>query len=116
MQTHSDLGDSLLGPLAFVPDVRAIVRHHHERWDGHGYPDGIDGPDIPLGARIFAVADALDAMTSNRPYRAAQSWRTAHKEILAQSGKQFDPAVVDAFRDREHVLHEIRRAFLATAA
>ncbi len=54
-------------------------------------------------------------MTSNRPYRAAQSWRTAHREILAQSGRQFDPAVVDAFRDREHVLHEIRREFLAAA-
>jgi HD-GYP domain-containing protein (c-di-GMP phosphodiesterase class II) len=107
----------MLGAVAFLRGNGVeIVRSHHERWDGSGYPHHLAGEDIPLGARVFAVADALDAMTSNRPYRAAQSWRTAHKEILAQSGKQFDPAVVDAFRDREHVLHEIRRAFLATAA
>jgi putative nucleotidyltransferase with HDIG domain len=117
MQTHAELGAQMLGAVAFLRGHGVeIVRSHHERWDGSGYPHGLGGDDIPVGARVFAVADALDAMTSNRPYRAAQSWRTAHREILAQSGKQFDPAVVDAFRDREHTLHEIRRAFLATAA
>jgi ribonuclease P protein subunit RPR2 len=117
MQTHAELGAQMLGAVAFLRGQGVeIVRSHHERWDGGGYPNGLAGEDIPLGARAFAVADALDAMTSNRPYRAAQSWRTAHREILAQSGKQFDPAVVEAFRDREHVLHEIRRAFLVAAA
>lgn len=114
MQTHTALGAQMLGGVAFLqgPGVQ-VVRSHHERWDGAGYPDGLAGEEIPLGARIFAIVDTLDAITTNRPYRAAQSWRVAHQEILAQSGKQFDPAVVDAFRDREHVLHEIRREFLA---
>ena len=116
MQTHAELGAQMLGAVAFLRGKGVeIVRSHHERWDGGGYPDRLAGEEIPLGARVFAVADALDAITSHRPYRAAQSWRTAHREILAQSGKQFDPRVVDAFRDREHVLHEIRREFLAAA-
>ena len=116
MKSHTVLGAQMLGGIAFLqgPGV-GIVRSHHERWEGGGYPDNLAGEEIPLGARVFAVADALDAITSNRPYRAAQSWRAAHREILAESGKQFDPAVVDAFRDREHVLHEIRREFLAAA-
>ena len=81
----------------------------------HGYPDGLAGEEIPLGARIFAVADALDAITNHRPYREARSWRVAPARSSTQTGKQFDPQVVDAFRDREHVLHEIRREFLAAA-
>jgi ribonuclease P protein subunit RPR2 len=116
MQTHTVLGEQMLGRVSFLqgPGVE-IVRSHHERWDGAGYPDGLAGEEIPVGARIFAVADALDAITSHRPYRRAQSWRVAHKVIVSESGKQFDPQVVDAFRDREHVLHEIRREFLAAA-
>jgi len=116
MQKHTVLGAQMLGGVAFLqgPGVE-IVRSHHERWEGGGYPDNLVGEEIPLGARIFAVADALDAITSHRPYRRAQSWRVAHKEILAEAGKQFDPQVVEAFRDREHVLHEIRRDFLAAA-
>ena len=116
MKKHTVLGAQMLGGVAFLrgPGVE-IVRSHHERWDGSGYPDGLAGEEIPLGARIFAVADALDAITSHRPYRPAQSWRVAHNEILTQSGSQFDPAIVEAFRDREHVLHEIRREFLAAA-
>ncbi|MGI9112150.1 MAG: HD domain-containing phosphohydrolase [Gaiellaceae bacterium] len=116
MKSHTVLGAQMLGGIAFLegPGV-GIVRSHHERWEGGGYPDGLAGEEIPVGARIFAVADALDAITNHRPYRDAQSWRVAHREILAESGKQFDPDVVDAFRDREHVLHEIRREFLAAA-
>jgi putative nucleotidyltransferase with HDIG domain len=116
MKKHTVLGAQMLGEVAFLqgPGVE-IVRSHHERWDGTGYPDGLAGAEIPLGARIFAVADTLDAITSHRPYRPAQSWRVAHKEIVAQSGRQFDPEIVDAFREREHALHEIRREFLTAA-
>ncbi len=116
MQTHTVVGAQMLGGVSFLqgPGVE-VVRSHHERWDGQGYPDGLGGEEIPLGARIFALADTLDAMTSDRPYRRAQSWRVAHREILAEAGKQFDPAIVDAFREREHALHEIRRDFLAAA-
>jgi putative nucleotidyltransferase with HDIG domain len=116
MQTHTVLGAQMLGGVNFLKGAAVeIVRSHHERWDGSGYPDGLAGEEIPLGARIFAVADALDAITSHRPYRGAQSWRAAKREILAESGRQFDPAVVEAFCTREHVLHEIRRDFLSAA-
>jgi HD-GYP domain-containing protein (c-di-GMP phosphodiesterase class II) len=114
MQTHTVLGEAMLSGVAFLQgDSLAIVRSHHERWDGGGYPDGLAGDEIPLGARVFAVADALDAMTSHRPYRRALSWDTAREEILAQTEQQFDPNVVDAFRACEPALHEIRRGLVA---
>jgi putative nucleotidyltransferase with HDIG domain len=114
MRTHTILGEQMLGGVAFLkgPGLE-VVRHHHERWDGRGYPDGLDKTDIPLGARIFAVADALDAMTSDRPYRAARSWESAHAEIRRESGKQFDPDVADAFREREPALRQIALEFAA---
>jgi HD-GYP domain-containing protein (c-di-GMP phosphodiesterase class II) len=84
-----------------------VVRHHHERWDGAGYPDRLGGDEIPLAARIFAVADTLDAMTTDRPYRAALSWSDAVDEIVAQSGRQFDPRVVDAFVGDETALRAV---------
>jgi ribonuclease P protein subunit RPR2 len=116
MQTHTTLGEQMLGDVAFLRgEGLRIVRSHHERWDGDGYPDGIGGDEIPLGARIFAVADALDAMTSDRPYRRALPWTAATGEIEAQSGKQFDPDVVAIFRTRGSELEAIRRAF-STAA
>lgn len=113
MQTHTILGEQMLGGVAFLegPGL-AIVRSHHERWDGAGYPDGLAGEEIPLGARIFAVADTLDAITSHRPYRPARGWGDARREIVAEAGKQFDPDVVDAFHEREYALHEIRRELL----
>src|SRR5207248_8684755 len=102
METHTVLGEQMLGGVAFLQgEGLRVVRSHHERWDGTGYPDGRAGSEIPLGARIFAVADALDAMTSDRPYRRALSWKTAGSEILAQSSHQFDPAVVQAFTASE---------------
>jgi response regulator RpfG family c-di-GMP phosphodiesterase len=114
MQTHTVIGEQMLGGVAVLRgEGLCVVRSHHERWDGRGYPDGREGADIPLGARIFAVADALDAMTSNRPYRRALPWRTARAEIVAQTGKQFDPDVVDAFRERERSLAEVRRELAA---
>jgi ribonuclease P protein subunit RPR2 len=117
METHTILGEQMLGGVAFFQgEGLRIVRSHHERWDGHGYPDGLGGTDIPLGARIFAVADALDAMTSNRPYRNAVSWAAAGREILTQSKRQFDPDVVKAFVARERSLRAIRREFAQLAA
>jgi HD-GYP domain-containing protein (c-di-GMP phosphodiesterase class II) len=83
------------------------VRSHHERWDGTGYPAGLGGDEIPVGARIFAVADALDAMTNDRPYRERLAWEAAVDEILAEAGQQFDPRVVAAFAVREQRLRRI---------
>src|SRR2546430_4928930 len=87
MQTHTVLGEAMLSGVAFLQgEGLKIVRSHHERWDGRGYPDELSGSDIPIGARIFSVADALDAMPSNRPYRRAMSWSRAREEIFAESG------------------------------
>jgi response regulator RpfG family c-di-GMP phosphodiesterase len=114
MQTHTVLGEQMLGGVAFLRgEGLKIVRSHHERWDGGGYPDGMEGTDIPLGARIFAVADALDAMTSDRPYRKALPWAVAGREIAAQAKRQFDPTVVKAFTARERQLRAIRRELTA---
>jgi putative nucleotidyltransferase with HDIG domain len=116
MRAHTVLGAQMIGGVAFLQGAGVdVVRSHHERWDGGGYPDGLRGDEIPLGARIFAVADALDAITNHRPYREARSWRDSRREIVGQSGKQFDPQVVEAFCEREHALHEIRREFLTAA-
>ena len=117
METHTVLGEQMLRGVAFLHgEGLRVVRSHHERWDGSGYPDGIGGTDIALGARIFAVADALDAMTSDRPYRKAMSWAAAGREIHAESERQFDPQVVDAFMAQERSLRAIRREFAALAA
>jgi cyclic di-GMP phosphodiesterase len=114
MRTHTVLGEQMLGGVAFLRGSGLpIVRSHHERWDGAGYPDRMRGDEIPLGARIFAVADALDAMTSNRPYRRACPWRQAREEILRESGGQFDPGVVEVFVERESQLRAVRREFAA---
>jgi response regulator RpfG family c-di-GMP phosphodiesterase len=116
MQTHTVLGEQMLGGVAFLQgEGIRIVRSHHERWDGRGYPDGLVRDEIPIGARVFAVADTLDAMTSHRPYRRALSWEETREEIVKEAGKQFDPDVVDAFREREHELREIRRELQAAA-
>ena len=110
MQTHTSLGEQLLRGVSFLQGGGLeVVRSHHERWDGNGYPDALAAREIPVAARIFAVADALDAMTSDRPYRRALSWAAAGRELVAQSGKQFDPLVVDAFRSRDRTLRRIRR-------
>jgi response regulator RpfG family c-di-GMP phosphodiesterase len=114
METHTVLGEAMLSGVVFLKgEGLKIVRSHHERWDGRGYPDGLVGDEIPLGARIFAVADALDAMTSHRPYRRALSWSSARAEILDQRKRQFDPDVVDAFVTTEPKLREIRRELAA---
>ncbi len=110
MQTHTVLGEQMLSGVAVLHgEGLRVVRSHHERWDGKGYPDSLSGLEVPLAARVFAVADALDAMTSDRPYRRALRGSAARDEILAQAGTQFDPQVVEAFREREPQLQAVRR-------
>ena len=114
MRTHTVLGEQLLVDVDLLHgDGLRVVRGHHERWDGHGYPDGLAGREIPLAARIFAVADTLDAITSDRPYREARSWQDAAAEIRLERGRQFDPDVVDAFCAYELTLRGIRRELAA---
>src|SRR5689334_19620731 len=108
MQQHTLLGESMLSNVTLLEGAGLeVVRSHHERWDGTGYPDGLTGEDIPIAARIFALVDAMDAMTTNRPYRRAQTWEHATDEILAQAAKQFDPRVVAAFAQREGRMRRI---------
>ncbi|HEV8229995.1 MAG TPA: HD domain-containing phosphohydrolase [Candidatus Limnocylindria bacterium] len=97
MKRHPEFGAKIIAGIPFLEEVARIVRHHHERWDGMGYPDGLKGERIPLGARIFAVGDSFDAMTSDRPYRRAMSIEAARDEVARCAGTQFDPAVVTAF-------------------
>jgi putative nucleotidyltransferase with HDIG domain len=97
MRKHPVAGDEILKRVPFLRPASAIVRHHHERFDGTGYPDGLKGAEIPLGARLFAVADTLDAMTSDRSYRKGPGFDAAQKEVLRWSGRQFDPHIVDLF-------------------
>ncbi len=116
METHTVIGEQMLGGVAFLrgPGL-AVVRSHHERWDGSGYPDRLGHGEIPLGARVFAVADTLDAITSDRPYRSAQPWDKARATIIGEAGTQFDPDVVDAFHTAEDELREICNQFAAAA-
>jgi HD-GYP domain-containing protein (c-di-GMP phosphodiesterase class II) len=95
---HPVIGSEILRDVDFIGEGKLVVRHHHERWDGRGYPDRLVGDEIPLAARVFAVADALDALTTDRPYRPGADWPVARKEILASAGSHFDPDVVAAFQ------------------
>ena len=97
MKTHPAMGYSILKRIAFLREAREIVFAHQERFDGSGYPRGIKQDKIPLGARIFAVIDAFDAITNDRPYRKGRSYAAARDEIIRGSGTQFDPEVVRAF-------------------
>jgi len=97
VKKHPSIGDSIVSELGLSPEERSIIRHHHERWDGAGYPDGLRGEQIPVLARVVSVADAFDAMTSKRAYREAMSPDESVAELLKTRGKQFDPSVVDAF-------------------
>jgi ribonuclease P protein subunit RPR2 len=97
MKSHPNQGARIVEPIPFMGEAVATVRSHHERFDGGGYPRGLRGEQIPLAARIFAIADSFDAMTSDRPYRSALSTEEAVAEIRAGSGTQFDPRCVEAF-------------------
>jgi HD-GYP domain-containing protein (c-di-GMP phosphodiesterase class II) len=98
VRRHPVIGTEILRDVDFLGEGKLVVRHHHERWDGQGYPDGLAGDAIPLAARVFAVADALDALTTDRPYRPASTFAAARQEIYDGSGAQFDPGIVDAYR------------------
>jgi ribonuclease P protein subunit RPR2 len=113
MSRHPVIGSDIVRGIEFLADAADVVRSHHERWDGTGYPDGLAGEDIPLAARVFAIADVLDALTTDRPYRPATSLRYAREMIASDVGTHFDPRVVEAFNsidDRvfERIAAEIR--------
>ena len=97
MQAHAALGEQIMAPLRSTAALLPIIRHHHERWDGKGYPDGLAGDQIPLGARIIAIADAYNALLSPRPYRAALTPEKARQTLLAGAGRQWDARLVSLF-------------------
>jgi response regulator RpfG family c-di-GMP phosphodiesterase len=117
VQQHTLLGEAILANVTLLRgEGLNVVRSHHERWDGTGYPDGLRATDIPVAARIFALVDAMDAMTTERPYRPAQTWEEATDEVLAQAGKQFDPRIVAAFAQREGRMRRISEELAEAAA
>jgi putative nucleotidyltransferase with HDIG domain len=97
MSQHPVIGAEIIRGIEFLGEAALVVRSHHEHWDGGGYPDRLVGEEIPITARVFAVADVLDALTTARPYRPAASFADARQMILAEGAKQFDPAVLRAF-------------------
>ncbi len=97
IKKHPDTALEILNPLKFLPEEKVIIKHHHERYDGAGYPDGLKGEVIPLGARIMAVADSFDAMNSKRPYRDALVSDKIISELKMAKGTQLDPKIVDVF-------------------
>ncbi|MBA7593479.1 putative cyclic di-GMP phosphodiesterase [subsurface metagenome] len=97
LKTHSVIGERICRPLGQDRLILEVIRHHHERYDGKGYPDGLAGEDIPIAARIMAVVDAYDALTSDRPYRARRSQEQAVEILKQEAGKQFDPKLATAF-------------------
>jgi len=109
MRRHAAIGHEIVRDIPFLDQAAQVVRHHHERWDGSGYPDRLAGVQIPLAARIFSVVDALDAMTTERPYSPACSITQARSEIAAKAGSQFDPAVVAQLAELpDHALERIK--------
>ena len=109
VKQHTKKSIELLVPLNLSPSILSYIQHHHERFDGTGYPDGLEGDHIPIGARIIAIADSYDSMTSDHPYRKPLSHADAKNELLKYAGKQFDPHLVSIFLD---VLKEMEEVFL----
>ncbi len=109
MHTHPLIGHRILSKLTFLDTAAEIVLHHEERFDGTGYPDGLRGEQISFWARLFAIIDTLDAITSDRPYRHGMPFETAQAEILHMSGTQFDPRAVEAFMAESEVLRRMTR-------
>ncbi|MDQ3719607.1 MAG: HD domain-containing protein [Actinomycetota bacterium] len=109
MRRHVVIGWEIVSGVPFLERAAEIVRAHHERWDGTGYPDGLVGEEIPLAARIFSVADTLDALTTDRPYRRGVPMPEAREVIAREAGSQFDPMVVEQLAATPHeVLESIR--------
>jgi HD-GYP domain-containing protein (c-di-GMP phosphodiesterase class II) len=104
MQSHTVKGAAILGAIPELAPILPVIRNHHERWDGRGYPDRLAGEHIPLASRIVAVADSFDAMTSNRPYRAGLSLHEAFDQLQRGAGTQFDPRCSQAFLGLKHRL------------
>jgi len=107
MRSHPQRGYDIISEIPFLSDAAKIILSHEEHYDGKGYPKGLSGEDIPWGARLFAVIDTLDAITSNRPYRKGKNFDVAKDEIVKLSGQQFDPQAVEAFLAEEIVLREM---------
>jgi HD-GYP domain-containing protein (c-di-GMP phosphodiesterase class II) len=105
MKAHVQYADDILAPVAALTKIREMIRHHHERFDGSGYPDGLAGGEIPLGARIIAIADAYDTMTSDRPYKKAHSFTASCAELERCAGTQFDPELIRVFIAAVHEKH-----------
>jgi putative nucleotidyltransferase with HDIG domain len=110
MKQHAPVGAEILSSINFPYPVVPIVRHHHENWDGSGYPDGLRGTEIPIGARILAVVDCFDALTSDRPYRPRMSDADAMAILLQRRGTMYDPLVVDAFTKKWQTLTAIEQS------
>jgi HD-GYP domain-containing protein (c-di-GMP phosphodiesterase class II) len=109
MKDHVVTGENIIKPIEYLRFAGPMIRHHHERYDGGGYPDGLKGDEIPLGARIIGVIDAFDAMTTKRPYNEPLSFEEALEEFESLKGKQFDPDVVNAlvrFIKRNYIADE----------
>src|SRR4029450_8812251 len=116
MKLHASIGAEILSSIEFPYPVVPIVRHHHENWDGTGYPAGIQGTQIPIGARILSVVDCFDALTSDRPYRPALSDDEAVKILMQRRGTMYDPMVVDTFvRIRKELIAGFEHAPLPVA-
>ena len=117
MRGHTMMGSEIISEIHFLAKANEVVRSHHERWDGRGYPDGLAGEQIPLPARIFAIADTLDAITTQRPYRSPSDIPAALEEIAMEAGAQFDPSVVSALgRIPRERLEQIRSGGLVGVA
>jgi HD-GYP domain-containing protein (c-di-GMP phosphodiesterase class II) len=112
MQEHPEAGQRVLAAMPFLKGAADVVRFHHERYDGTGYPRRLRGEEIPILARVFSVADVFDALTSNRPYHKKMDTPAAREEIRRESGKAFDPRVVEAFLSiPAQEWDEVRHAF-----
>ena len=110
VEQHPLTGWKIVRDIEFLGAARDVIRSHHERWDGMGYPDGLAGTDIPLSARVFAVADTLDALTTTRPYRRASSFARARAIITRDSGTHFDPEIIAAYESLpDSRLEQIRK-------
>jgi len=116
IRAHPAVGEHIVESLEFLRPALPLIRGHHERWDGKGYPDGLKEHQIPLLARIMGIADSYDAMTSKRPYRPPLSRDAAFEEMRTHAGLQFDPDLVEMFLNKDDALHVSAQPVTGTAA